>query len=137
MILLDTNMAVALMNGHPALVRLNYRTAIAAGESVAVSTIVVFELQYGVAGSQHRDANAERLRRFLAGRIETIDFAMDDASGAGDVRAVLAAAGMPIGPYEVLIAGQALCRGAKLATRNTREFSRVPELRLEDWTAGP
>lgn len=49
------------------------------------------------------------------------------------LRAELASAGTPIGPYDVLIAGQALSRDMTLVTRNPREFQRVPELRLEDW----
>ena len=46
---------------------------------------------------------------------------------------MLAEAGTPIGPYDVLIAGQALQRGLVVVTRNTREFSRVPGLDVENW----
>ncbi|MHB0954472.1 MAG: PIN domain-containing protein [Allorhizobium sp.] len=49
------------------------------------------------------------------------------------LRAELGGAGTPIGPYDVVIAGQALSRDMTLVTRNLREFPRVPELRLEDW----
>lgn len=54
---------------------------------------------------------------------------------AGAVRAHLAARGTPIGPYDVLIAGQALARGIVLVTHNTAEFKRVPKLQVEDWGA--
>jgi hypothetical protein len=54
---------------------------------------------------------------------------------AGDIRAVLERQGMPIGPYDCLIAAQARCRGATLVTANGREFDRVPGLLVADWTA--
>lgn len=54
---------------------------------------------------------------------------------AGRVRAALALMGIPIGPLDVLSAGQALARGAILVTRNIREFERVDGLIVEDWPA--
>ena len=49
------------------------------------------------------------------------------------IRAFLAARGTPIGPYDVLIAGQAVARNVTLVTHNVAEFGRVPRLRIEDW----
>ena len=54
---------------------------------------------------------------------------------AGAIRSELEAQGLPIGPYDVLIAGQALARGLVLVTANTREFARVEGLAIEDWSA--
>jgi tRNA(fMet)-specific endonuclease VapC len=62
-----------------------------------------------------------------------IEFDQEDARQAGEIRATLAAAGTPIGPYDVLIAGQARARSLVLVTRNTGEFSRVGGLHVEDW----
>lgn len=62
-----------------------------------------------------------------------LDFDREDARRAGEIRAHLAAAGAPIGPYDALIAAQALARGLVLVTHNTREFARVPGLGVEDW----
>ena len=53
---------------------------------------------------------------------------------AGEIRAVLARQGMPIGPYDQMIAGHARSRGLVVVTNNQREFSRVPGIRLENWT---
>ncbi len=64
---------------------------------------------------------------------QTVDFNSEDAKAAGEVRAALVIAGTPIGPYDILIAGQALARNLTLITHNTREFSRVNGLRIEDW----
>jgi len=64
-----------------------------------------------------------------------IDFSRDDARIAGSLRADLAAAGTPIGPYDVLIGAQALARGLIVITHNSREFDRVAGLLVEDWEA--
>ena len=98
------------------------------------TSIVVFELHFGIARSQHQGVNSERLRRFLAGQIETLAFDDDDAVTAGKVSQAMTAAGTPIGPYDMLIAGQALRHGATLVTANTCEFSLVPGLLLGDWS---
>jgi tRNA(fMet)-specific endonuclease VapC len=62
-----------------------------------------------------------------------LEFDKEDARQAGEIRALLASEGTPIGPYDVLIAGQAVARDMILVTQNTREFERVPGLRFEDW----
>jgi len=95
----------------------------------------VFELWYGVARSERRLENAERLRVFLSGDITVLPFGEDEAAVAGDLRATLEAAGTPIGPYDLLIAAQALNSSATLVTANVGEFARVPSLPWEDWTA--
>jgi tRNA(fMet)-specific endonuclease VapC len=71
--------------------------------------------------------------RIEALRFEVVEFDREDARKAGELRASLAASGTPIGPYDVLIAGQALARGLVLITHNMREFRRVPDLAIEDW----
>ena len=63
-----------------------------------------------------------------------LEFDADDARAAGLIRAELAGSGTPIGPYDILIAGQALAQKLKLITNNTREFSRIDGLQVEDWT---
>jgi tRNA(fMet)-specific endonuclease VapC len=60
-------------------------------------------------------------------------FSREDAREAGEIRATLAEAGTPIGPYDLLIAGQARARALVVVTHNTREFSRVAGLQTEDW----
>jgi tRNA(fMet)-specific endonuclease VapC len=100
-----------------------------------VSSVVIYELWYGVARSERRRENAERLRVFLSGRIDVAAFDAEDAETAGDLRATLEAAGTPIGPYDMLIAAQALRSGATLVTANVKEFARVRGLAWQDWSA--
>ncbi len=62
-----------------------------------------------------------------------VEFDREDSRQACAIRAMLAAAGTPIGPYDILIAGQARTRDLILITHNTSEFARVDGLRIEDW----
>ncbi len=133
MYLLDTNACIALINGTPSAVRRRFQRAIAKEATLLVSSVVAFELWYGVAKSQRPEANTQRLSAFLAGPLEWTLFDEDDAREAGTVRAELESAGTPIGAYDVLIAGQARRRGATLVTSNVREFERVAGLKCEDW----
>lgn len=131
--LLDTNACIALINGTEANVRRRFLRAVARDSVVLLSSIVAFELWYGVAKSQRKDSNRQRLEAFFAGPLEWTLFDEDDAQAAGTVRAELETAGTPIGAYDVLLAGQARRRGAILVTSNTKEFVRVAGLKWEDW----
>ena len=133
-LLLDTNACIALINGRPQSVRRHLERALRKGDEVATSSIVLYELWYGVAKSKQSRVNAERLATFLGGPIDVHDFTVEDADHAGRVRAELELTGKPIGAYDVLIAGQALRLGAALVTSNSNEFSRVKGLRSEDWS---
>jgi len=132
--LLDTNAVVALLRGKPADVREHYRKAAAAGHSFAMSSIVLFELWYGVEKSTRVAENRERLRILLSGDLDLLAFDDEDAESAGAVRAALEQSGTPIGAYDLLIAGQALQRGLTVVTANSGEFNRVPGLSWVDWT---
>jgi tRNA(fMet)-specific endonuclease VapC len=66
-----------------------------------------------------------------------LEFDLEDARQAGEIRAHLASKGTPIGPFDVLIAGQARARELTLVTHNTSEFQRVPRLKVEDWKGSP
>jgi tRNA(fMet)-specific endonuclease VapC len=83
-----------------------------------VSAVVAFELWYGVAKSERREANTQQLEAFLAGPLAWIAFDEEDAREAGVVRAELERAEKPIGAYDVLIAGQ-----APRSSRRTRASS--------------
>lgn len=131
--LLDTNVCIALINGRPSGVRRRFEEVSASGASIATSSVVAFELWYGVGKSARPDANAERLNLFFGGPIDVLDFNSEDGHEAGRIRAGLEAVGKPIGAYDVLIAGQALRRGARLVTSNCSEFARVADLAWEDW----
>ena len=131
--LLDTNACIALINGAEVNVRRRFQKAMARDSAILLSSIVAFELWCGVAKSQRKDNNTQRLETFFAGPFEWVDFDGDDARTAGTIRAELEAAGKPVGAYDLFLAGQARRRGATLVTSNTKEFGRVPGLKWEDW----
>ena len=133
--LLDTNACIALINGTEINVRRRFKRAAARESVILLSSIVAFELWYGVAKSQRKDSNTQRLETFLGGPLEWALFDEDDARAAGTVRAELEAVGKPVGAYDVLLAGQARRRGATLVTSNTKAFARVQSLKWEDWAA--
>ena len=125
--LLDTNAVIALLKGHPGFLgRLRQHLP----RDFGIPAIVAHELFYGAYKGQRV---AENLARVDALKLEVLEFDREDARQAGELRAKLAAAGTPIGPYDALIAGQALARALTLVTHNTREFQRVPGLHTEDW----
>jgi tRNA(fMet)-specific endonuclease VapC len=132
--LLDTNAVIALLTNRPPTVRERLRKEASASLSIGISSIVLFELWYGVAHSQHRAQNTERLRALLAGNISVVHFEEEDAVIAGDLRAELEGSGTSIGPYDLLIAAQAIRAGTILVTANVAEFRRVRGLVWEDWT---
>lgn len=127
--LLDSNAVIALLKGQSEFVaKLKRRRP----QDFAISSIVAHELYYGAFRGQRV---AENLARVEALRFPVLEFDAEDARQAGVIRASLMAAGTPIGPYDLLIAGQALARALVLITHNTRELTRVPGLKVEDWLA--
>ncbi len=133
MICFDTNAVIAAIKGKPECLRIRFDRELPTGK-LLIPSIVLFEIRYGIAKSTQRHGNMARLATFLNSPVHVLPFEADDAAEAGDIRAVLEHAGTPIGPYDVLIAAQARRRGALLVTANTREFTRVPGLTVEDWS---
>jgi tRNA(fMet)-specific endonuclease VapC len=97
---------------------------------VAIPAIVAHELFYGAFKSRRA---AQNVALIDALQFVVLEFDKEDARQAGAIRALLASKGTPIGPYDVLIAGQAVARNLIVVTHNTQEFGRVPGLRFEDW----
>ena len=134
MICLDTNVIIEILNEKTTRVRERLEAALKGENEIVISAVVYAELWYGVGKSAHPERNARRIEDFMGLGIEVLDFGPEDARESGLIRAMLARAGTPIGPYDVLIAAQARRRDAVLVTANGREFVRVPGLKTEDWT---
>jgi tRNA(fMet)-specific endonuclease VapC len=131
--LLDTNACVAVMNDRPH-ARERLKQAYVRRQVAFVSTITLFELWFGVVKSRRETDNANRLSDFLS-PMQILEFDGEDARIAASIRLSLMRSGTPIGSYDLLIASQAIRHGFRLVTANTRELSRVPDLRLENWEA--
>jgi tRNA(fMet)-specific endonuclease VapC len=132
--LLDTNACIALINGSPAPVREQFEKELTKGATAYVSSVVIFELRYGIAKSTRRQENAQNLAKLLSGPVSHLPFDEEDARFAGELRAVMESIGRPIGEYDLLIAGQALRHGMTLVTAKAKEFGRVQNLSWENWS---
>ncbi len=131
--LLDTNACIALINDKVPSVRIRFQSALVADAEIFVSSIVAFELWYGVAKSARAEANARVVETFFGGPLRLLAFEGEDAKVAGRVRAALESAGKSIGAYDILIAAQAVRQSLTLVTANEKEFRRVKGLEWEDW----
>ena len=132
MYLLDTNICIYFMkNMYPGLTQILLSLD---PSSLMISSVTVFELQYGAAKSNWGAKNRQKLALFLA-PFNILPFTADDAIYAGIIRAELEKKGTKIGPYDVQLAGQALSRNLIFVTHNTGEFARVQNLQLEDWVS--
>jgi tRNA(fMet)-specific endonuclease VapC len=100
--------------------------------NIALSSVTIAELEYGIAKSKYPEKNRELLYGFLS-PFEIIPFSELDAENFGFIRAYLNKKGTPIGPYDLEIASQCLTRNLCLITNNVKEFERVPKLNIENW----
>lgn len=126
--LLDTNTLIAILNDRRS--KPSKRLRRHDPGDVVTSSIVVHELYFGAFKSGRPIDNVARLDEL---QVPTLPVDREDARSAGEIRAVLKKAGTPIGPYDILIAGQAFARHLILVTNNTREFARIGGLQIEDW----
>ena len=128
--LLDTNICIYLIKKRPSAVLERFRQH--SPQDVAISAITLFELHYGIEKSQHRQRAEVALAKFLL-PLSLIDIDQSAAIEAAAIRAKLEKNGMPIGPYDLLIAGLARSRAMTLVTNNTKKFERIVDLHLENW----
>ena len=128
--MLDTNICIYLIKKRPSVVLERFSQH--SPQDVAISTITLFELQYGIEKSQYRQRSENALSKFLL-PLNLIDLDRSAAIETATIRAQLERKGMPIGPYDLLIAGLARSRDMILVTNNTKEFERIVGLHLENW----
>jgi tRNA(fMet)-specific endonuclease VapC len=135
MFCLDTNIVTFALNKRKPWIAARLEKELAARTTLIVPSIVLFELEHGIAKSQRPVEGRLLLNAFFSSGFVFPDFDADDAREAGEIRAHLEGEGAPIGPFDYLIAAQARRRGAALVTLNRREFDRVPGLIVTDWSA--
>jgi len=128
--LLDTNICIYTINKKPSSVVSKIRSK--RPEEIAISTITIAELEYGVTKSLHPDQNRAALLEFLI-PFTIMDFDQIASLHYGQIRMSLESKGMPIGPTDLLLAAQAKSRNLTLVTNNEEEFQRIDSLRLENW----
>lgn len=131
--MLDTNICIFTIKNKPQVVREAFNRH---HGQLAISTVTLMELIYGAEKSAAPERNLAIVEGFAA-RLDVLDYDIQGAAHTAQLRAELAKAGTPIGPYDRMIAGHARARGLTLVTTNLREFQRVPGLRVEDWVTHP
>ena len=128
--MLDTDIASYIMKGtEPKVLRQLQRVPVG---DVSISAITQSELMYGIEISPNAVRDKARIEVFLR-HIQVLDYPSEAAFHYGQIRADLKDRGTMIGANDLLIAAHARCLGIVVVTNNTREFKRVPELKIENW----
>ena len=127
--LLDTDTCIGVLRQRPGMVQ---RLSQVAPTDCAVSMVSVYELFCGLARALDPAQERQKVERFISAIIE-LPLDRAGAETAANIRAELERQGTPIGPYDLLIAGQAVAGGLTVVTNNVREFQRVSGLKLESW----
>jgi tRNA(fMet)-specific endonuclease VapC len=131
MILLDTNVVVAFLNGDKSILK-RIRVEI---DEIGLSTLVVAELDYGAKVSQRSEDNLEKLYRLLE-IIQVVPFDIECAKIFGTIKSKLRSLGKPTGEVDALIAATAMAREATLVTSNKKHFENIEGLKIEVWPIG-
>ncbi len=128
--LLDTNICIYIINRKPAAVLKKVQSK--QPGQIAISTITIAELEYGVARSRYPDRNRIALLEFLF-PFTILDFDQKASMEYGRIRTSLESRGRPVGPMDLLLAAQAKAHNLILVTNNEKEFARIDDLRIENW----
>ena len=128
MILLDTNVVISFFNGSkPVLDRIQAEV-----DRIALSTLVVAELDYGAKASQKAKENLEKLYRFVE-IVRVVPFDFECAKIFGTIKSKLRKLGKPTGEMDALIAATAMVNKATLITTNKKHFENIAGLKIETW----
>ena len=131
--MLDTDACITLIKNRPEPMRM--RLSRLSPDEVGISSIVTAELWFGVAFSQKKKQNQAALKDFLD-YVTILDWPYEACPIYGQIRTGLQKKGTLIGAMDLLIASHALLLDAILVTNNTKEFTRVPRLKIENWLSG-
>ncbi|GGD68569.1 type II toxin-antitoxin system tRNA(fMet)-specific endonuclease VapC [Lacimicrobium alkaliphilum] len=129
MYVLDTNTLIYFFKG---VGNVSQRLLSVSPKDIGIPSVVVYELEFGIAKSDSPGKRKKQLEEFIS-LVNILPFSENEAKQSADLRAKLVRKGTPIGPYDILIAGTALAANSILVTNNTKEFSRVDNLRLDNW----
>ncbi len=129
MYVLDTNILIYFFKG---LGHVGDKLLSIAPKEICIPTIVLYEIEVGIGKSQ---SPAKRIKQLedLISVVTILPFSVKAANYSADLCVQLEKNGMPIGPFDTLIAGTALANNGILVTHNTKEFERVSNLQIEDW----
>ena len=130
MYLLDTNICIFAIKNRPVGILDQIRNHFDQG--IFISSLTVAELEFGVSNSRYPEKNRLALLEFLA-PFDYLNYDDEDAIEYGKLKSFLRRSGSIIGPIDLLLASQALAKRMIMVTNNIKEFSRVPDLQVQDW----
>ena len=126
---LDTNTLIYFFKG---LGNVSDRLLSIPPAEIGIPAIVLYELEVGIGKSGTSKKRKTQLKEFISS-VNIISFGYEEAGCAANIRIKLERKGVPIGPYDILIAASALAERGTLVTHNLKEFERVEGLIIEDW----
>ena len=129
--LLDTNICIYIINEKPDNVLRKFEQYPV--HEFAISSITHAELQYGVEKSKNKNTNQNALNEFLLPLTILPFHGKRLVTCYGEIRALLESKGKTIGPFDTLIAAHALSLDLTIVSNNIKEFSRIPNLKCENW----
>lgn len=129
-LMLDTNICIALIKRKPKDI-LDRFSLYQVGD-ICISSVTLAELRYGVAKSLYQEKNQAALDEFILS-LEVASFDENAALVYGNLRAMLEKQGAPIGSLDTMIGAHALSLNLTIVTNNTKEFNRIPDLKVVDW----
>ncbi|WP_061250145.1 type II toxin-antitoxin system tRNA(fMet)-specific endonuclease VapC [Leptospira alstonii] len=131
MYLLDTNICIFLIKKKNTVLLENLKKRLNKG--LFISSLTVAELEFGIQKSERKERNKVALIEFLT-IFNILSFSDKDAESYGLIRAELEKKGNVIGSIDMLLAAQAIANNYIFVTNNTKEFKRIKDLKVEDWT---
>jgi tRNA(fMet)-specific endonuclease VapC len=126
---LDTNTLIYFFKGQG---NVSKRLLATPPGEIAIPAVVVFELEVGIGKSTSPRKRIAQLHE-ITSLVNIISFGQTEAKSAAAIRIKLEKKGIPIGPYDILIAASAITNKSTLITHNKKEFERIDELKIEDW----
>ena len=128
---LDTNTIIYSVKGSYSALADHFRKV--PPQSIVIPTIVMAEIEYGAKKSRNYDETMAVYRRFT-NVFEKVSFSEEASIVYGEIRSFLEKKGLVIGPNDLIIASTVIADKGILVTHNTKEFDRIPELNVTDWT---
>ena len=129
MYVLDTNTLIYFFKG---VGNVSNKLLSVSPKEIGIPTIVLYELEVGIAKSMSPRKRLKQLGE-ITSLVNILPFTAKEAKISANIRVRLEKKGTPIGPFDILIGGTALTNNFTLVTHNTREFKRIPKLKIEDW----
>lgn len=131
MYFLDTNVVIDIIRGKSPVLKQHFMNT--SPSDIAIPSIVLAELEFGARNSNDYEKNKAKFES-ITKVFKICNFAEKESVSYGEIRNYLTGIGKLIGPNDLLIAATALANNGTIVTHNVREFERIPNLRIEDWT---